>query len=487
MTKKILFGIAFVASVAACTDDYKDWTTPQVVPAPDAVSFGNGSVSPVGVIEFADIAGQQTVKVCDIVAPTASDEAYTPSYTITLGAETYDIAGDGTMAVSDLTSYVDAVYGKAPTQRDIQATVSAWLGNGATTVKTATSAAFTVSVLPDAPKISENYYIVGGTLDWAASAASKEQKFSHSGANVYDDPIFTITIPAVVDGDTWFAIGDDEACDAIGQGDWSKLLGNTQFNGCTDMIGSLAPRSELGDDGSICMPASLGADYFKITLNMLNYTYTIEPIIIASQYYVVGAVQNWSDTDKTCMFTPHSKYVLSYTTKWTGAWDLKVWDFANFGNWDAAYGTPVDGDNSEEGPLGGSGAISAPSAEFYTFTIDLSSMTYKWTKLDNQNPTEYESISLIGEFNGWSGDYELTQVAPHNWHCVFTQENDGMLKYRANHDWGINWGFGSDGDWNVAEGIDNIGVGNGGNIYVPAGTYDVYLNDITNSMLIVAQ
>jgi hypothetical protein len=35
--------------------------------------------------------------------------------------------------------------------------------------------------------------------------------------------------------------------------------------------------------------------------------------------------------------------------------------------------------------------------------------------------------------------------------------------------------------------INKIGTNGGGNIYVPAGTYDVYLNDITNSMLFVAQ
>ena len=75
--------------------------------------------------------------------------------------------------------------------------------------------------------------------------------------------------------------------------------------------------------------------------------------------------------------------------------------------------------------------------------------------------------------------------APHNWYAEFIQENSGMLKYRANHDWNTNWGFGSDGDWNVSEAMDKIGANGAGNIYVPAGTYDVFLNDITNSMMFV--
>jgi hypothetical protein len=117
----------------------------------------------------------------------------------------------------------------------------------------------------------------------------------------------------------------------------------------------------------------------------------------------------------------------------------------------------------------------------------MNTQTYTWTKLDNQTPTEYENISLIGEFNGWSGDFELEQVTPHNWYGVFTQESDGQLKYRANHDWSVNWGYGNDKDWNVADSFNKIGTNGGGNIWVPAGTYAVYLNDITNSMLIIAQ
>lgn len=154
-----------------------------------------------------------------------------------------------------------------------------------------------------------------------------------------------------------------------------------------------------------------------------------------------------------------------------------------------AYGCVEDGDNSPSGTLtnSGAGAISAPSAEFYTFSIDLSAMAYTWTKLDNQTPTEYTNISLIGEFNGWGGDFELEQVTPHNWYVIYTQATDGQLKFRANHDWGTNWGYGNDMDWNVTDSFNKFGSNGAGNIFVPAGTYAVYLNDITGSMMFVAQ
>ena len=39
MMKKIFFGLALVASVFACTDDYTDWADPQTNAAPTQVSF----------------------------------------------------------------------------------------------------------------------------------------------------------------------------------------------------------------------------------------------------------------------------------------------------------------------------------------------------------------------------------------------------------------------------------------------------------------
>lgn len=78
--------------------------------------------------------------------------------------------------------------------------------------------------------ISQNYYIIGGTKDWTADAA-KTQKFNHSDINVYDDPIFTITIPAKEGDDTWFGIVDDKACEGVAAGDWSSVLAPVKGNG----------------------------------------------------------------------------------------------------------------------------------------------------------------------------------------------------------------------------------------------------------------
>ena len=339
------------------------------------------------------------------------------------------------------------------------------------------------------PLIENAYYYVGAANGWGG----QDYKMVNGGGDVYDDPVFTVTVPAQ-GGDHWFKIMPESAFSLGSIWDSPTVVGVYE-NGTSALEGMFIvdkngnDQAGSGANAWCIKEGDNPADFYQITINMMNQTYTIKPIVIAAQYYVVGGVQGWSDKDKTCLFTPEGKNVLSYTTKWTGAWDLKVWDADGFGNWDVAWGCAVDGDNSPNGALinSGSQAISAPSAEYYTFTIDMNTQTYTWTKLDNQAPTEYESISLIGEFNGWGGDFDLEQVTPHNWYGVFTQESDGQLKYRANHDWSVNWGFGGDKDWNVAEEFNKIGTNGGGNIWVPAGTYAVYLNDITNSMLIVAQ
>lgn len=333
-------------------------------------------------------------------------------------------------------------------------------------------------------QIAPAYYVIGAKAGWSPDGA-RTQQFAHSSKDVYEDPIFTITVETGGD-DCWFAIADDTALDAISnENDWSQLYGTK--GEASDLSGKMDRRSILGGEHTFHIT---GAKKLRITLDMMEYSYSITPITTEA-YYVVGGVQGWSDKDKICLFAPEAESdVYSYTTKWTGAWDLKIWDAASFGNWDKAFGCAVDGDNSPSGALIGTGAqaISAPSAEFYTFTIDMKNMKYTWIKLDNQDPTTYEHISLIGSFNGWSDDYELKEVTPHNWYAEFTQEESGELKLRANHDWGINWGVNlEEGLWDVSAKMNNIGSNGANNIYVPAGTYDVYLNDITNSILFLAK
>jgi len=568
MTKKILSMIALVASVAACTDDYKDWVAPQVVPQPDKVSFADGSIAAVSTIDFNSISAER-VQVCAITAPTASAEGYAPNYTIALGENIYDIAADGTMSAADLQDYVISQFGRRPMERSIDAIVSMWLSNGITTVKTATSSVFQIKAIPQAPQISQNYYIVGGPNDWAGSAASKELKFSHSGKDVYEDPIFTVIFNAS-EGDTWFAIGDDEACDAIANNnDWSKLFGTTKGNGNTDLTGSLDRRYNLSDDGSFCVPA--GNKLIKVTLDMMAYSYTIEPLNISDNYYLIGGPGEWnaesamnmpfSHSDKSVFDDPVFTYTFASTggEMWFAFGDGEAISAVGEGTWNKLFGTKgdskdlsgsfdrrynLDGDHSfcvdgqakfyrfsvnmmdytytitplnfgefyyeignESGwgtshPLysanndgkyegyywlngefkfkpnadnwnddleyvdgttlggsltdGGGPNCPDPGAGFYQINLDLTAMTYSLMKI--------ESVSMIGGFNGWGDDLEMSYNTEEGCWEVTTDAVAGEYKFRANHDWGINWG-----------GTEANLEPDGANLNIEAGTYKFQL------------
>ena len=475
--KKILSMMGIALLMASCSEDYTDWANPlsneQEEPKTVTLALDNAAD-----IDYATL----TAETVQLFVPTIeSTQKGVTSYEVQIfGSTSEPLVADakGYVNAEELKAVIENIYGKRPEKRTVKVLVSALtMING---MSIANAGECTANITLKAPKISQNYYVVGGALDWAASAASKAQKFSHSDADVYDDPIFTIVIPAS-SGDTWFAIGDDEACDAISGGDWSKLFGVKGES--TDMSGYFDYRYNLGGDHSFCVPAGTGA-FLQITINMMEYSYVISPV--APQFYMVGALPGWSaDGAKTALLYPESATKMSYTSKYTGAWDLKVWNKLDIGNWDAAYGCIVDGDNSPSGTIINSGAqaISAPSAEYYTFTFDLASMTYTWIKLDNQNPTEYSAIGVIGDFNGWGSDLDMTQVTPHNWYVVGTV-SDGGLKFRANHDWGVNWGA----EVSITEAnFYGKGVQDGSNIYVPAGTYAFYFNDITGQFGIVAQ
>ena len=147
-----------------------------------------------------------------------------------------------------------------------------------------------IILTPVAPQIAENYYLVGGPNDWEQSAVNKMLKFNHSSLSVVDDPVFSVVFPAS-EGDTWFAFGDDEACEAIAGGTWNKLFGTKGES--TDLKGSFDYRYNLGDDHSFCVPAGSGK-FIKLQINMMTFEYEITPLNYQEFIYVPGNGQKYN-------------------------------------------------------------------------------------------------------------------------------------------------------------------------------------------------
>ena len=479
-------------SMVSCTEDYTDWANPQSNPdKEEAVSFGDGSVTPEGVINLKDVTGDK-VKVASIVAPTSTKDTYAPFFKINFGGQSFDIDADGNMAKADLVNYITGKYGKRPKERDIDATLDAWLSNGSTAAKMATSETFQVKAIPEAPFIDAAYYLVGDLTEWGLDT---KLKFAHSDADVYEDPVFTLMFTTTKDDQCWKIIpqGNVDKGNIWAVENAPEGVVGIEEDGDKAMSGKLLTTNSQGKKAGAGKIAKAGI--YQMTINMMDYTYTIKQI--APEYYLVGKLQGWASEpkDKTCLMYAETPMVQSYTTQWNDDANLKIWLGSDWGDWNNAYGSATMADaNTPTGKLkvdNNAGAIICPEpGAYYTFTADFSTMTYKWTKLANQNPTEFEYVALIGVGGKWSNgddidDIDLKQVAPHNWYKANVKIPAGGLKIRADHKWR------DDGNWGFAEGQNYeskgtlITSGGSNNIPVPAGTYNIYFNDITGAYAFV--
>ena len=459
MIKKILSLIAFVASVAACTDDYKDWATPQVVPQPASVTFSDGSVSAVDVVKFADFApGQSTVKVCNITAPTSSEEAFLPSYSIQMGDNTYDLTAAGEMAVADLVAYVNDNYGKAPTQRDIAAIVTMWIGNGATAVQAGT-ANLQVKALPDAPFIDSGYWLTGDFAGWNKEGALA---FTHvGGGDVYDNPEFQITFTTTADNQYWKIIPQGNYDNDFWAGGEKGVVG-TVVDGDTSMEGNLV--TDNPQAGKIEQ-----AGIYRMTINMMNYTYKIEKLQFAQFVYFIGATDGWANAEQKLETTSYDGVYTGYVycadpNGWgnefkfqrvAGSWDNEI----NSGTFTGG----ITGDFAD-----GGGNIKATAGEgVYFVTLDLAASTLNAVRINNMN--------LVGDFNGWNPGDDAQKMTWNATDYCFEITGAGVTangwKFTANNDWAINLGGNDSVEPSMK--IDDL-VANGKNLGAVGSTIKLY-------------
>lgn len=430
-------------SMVSCTEDYTDWGNPQSNSQEEAVAFGNGSVTPVDVINLADVATEK-VKVASIVAPTSSDAAYTPNYKINFDGQSFDIDADGNMAKADLVNYITNKYGKRPTKRDIDATLDAWVSNGATAVKMATSETFQVKAIPEAPFIDAAYYLVGDmfTTDdvngWTKGVA---KAFNHSDKDVYDDPIFTVSFETTKADQYWKIIPKKniDADDLRAPG----VVG-PKVDGDDSMTGALT-------NGEAKAGKIAKAGKYKLTINMMDYSYTIEEVNYDPFIYFIGSTDGWKSNDQKLALVDDAKGV------YTGYVYLADPNNAGFefkfqrapGNWDTAIGagTFVSFAGAAIGVDNGNLGVNAGEGVYY-MDVNLSEGTITATKV--------ETMGMIGGFNNWDGDAKMTWNAEE--YC-FEATNAGVTadgwKFRVNSDWAINLGGSLN---NLTAGGDNLTV-----------------------------
>lgn len=477
--------------MGSCSEDFKDWADPQTNPQEDAITIPGFTATAAQAIDFASVTTDSvnTFSLSSAALPEGftlgnARLELTPQGVENATKTTVNTDLNGKGAVADLAPVVESAYGKRPTARtfDAQVYVNAVKDGQAVLID---AGKINLVMTPKAPFIDTNYYLVGQMTDWSLDT---KFKFTHSDADVYEDPVFTIMFTTTDDNQYWKIIpqGNVDAGNIWAVENNPKGVVGVEKDGDDAMSGTLLTTTSKGEKANAGKIAKAGI--YQMTINMMDYTYSIKQI--APEYYLVGALQSWSDQNMSCLMTAETAMVQNFTTKWTGDANMKIWLGSDFGKWDNAFGSASgDGVNTAEGKLkAGGGAIVCPEkGAYYTFTADFSTMTYKWTKLANQNPTEFKHVSLIGVGGKWNegDDIDLEQVAPHNWYLAKQEIPAGGLKIRADHKWR------DDGNWGFAEGqkYESKGTlitsGGSSNISVPAGTYNIYFNDITGAYAFV--
>ena len=159
-------------------------------------------------------------------------------------------------------------------------------------------------------------------------------------------------------------------------------------------------------------------------------------------------------------------------------------------NWDysmnadgATKGTIVNRNGGSDG-----GHIVAPTAGYYTITINTADNTAKMEKYEGA-VNNYGTIQIAGSFNEW-GDtpmlpYNTEGVENHAWYYVMdvAAGETVQFKFKIAGSWDTAWGYGAtDGAVNM---YGKCGTGGNSNLGLEEGKYVISFNDITGSFSIV--
>lgn len=191
---------------------------------------------------------------------------------------------------------------------------------------------------------------------------------------------------------------------------------------------------------------------------VVGVTYTPYYIpIIYNKVYVPGDYQGWSPSNPfLASLNGDGKYegYINFTTN--GGFKITSDPDWNHTNW---------GEGATAGSLSATGGnLSLPSAGYYKVNVNTNELTITTLLIT--------AWSVIGDVTGpgynWSNDMDLTYNATTNLWVGTADLHAGQYKFRANHDWGLNYGMGA-----VAGKLDPAGP----NIVLPvAGNYTITLN-----------
>lgn len=456
--------------MGSCSEDFKDWADPQTNPQEDAITIPGFTATAAQAIDFASVTTDSvnTFSLSSAALPEGftlgnARIELTPQGVENATKTTVNTSLDGKGAVADLASVVESAYGKRPTARtfDAQVYVNAIKEGQAVLID---AGKINLVMTPKAPFIDAAYYLVGDmfTTDdvngW--NTISDKQTFKHSDKDVYEDPIFTITFETTKADQYWKIIPKANVDAGNTDASAAGVVG-PKVDGEDSMTGSLT-------NGDAKAGKIAKAGKYKLTLNMMDYSYTLEEVKYDPFIYFIGSTDKWTKADQKLALVDDAKGVYTgfvYLADPNNAgYEFKFQRKA--GDWDRAIAAS-DFVTFKESAIGAAnGNLGVKDGEgVYYMDVNLSEGTIEATKV--------ETMGLIGKFQEW----DETNDVPMTWNAeeyCFEATNAGVTadgwKFRMNKKWAVNLG-GSLNDL-TAGGSDITVAGNTVKLYPTRKTND---------------
>ncbi|MDD3787582.1 MAG: DUF5115 domain-containing protein [Petrimonas sp.] len=382
MKKTIIYLFSIMLAVnlfTACDDPYADQfvaepTVSEQVTLQSAdgftITLGSGLSSAV-VLTTADVDAAKAIEAVKATATPQLAEGATLKFVIE-ASDTKDFTkvveipsvsanNAATVTASDLNTAIQTLFGKAPNARELYLRITTIVVDGNTMAKLPTATVLgPVTVTPAGMVIETEYYLIGDVNGWDINNLDA-YKFSHSGKDVYEDPYFTILVNNL---NGYFKIVPKSSRDAAS---WNGVLGNP-VDGNTALTGDL-----IVDNAQAMRVTEPG--WVKVTLNMLEYTYTIEIIgEMNLTLYVPGGYQGWDPAAAPTLYCQNFDFKYDGYVYFNAASEFK---FTSQADWNGTnYG---DGGSGTLSTANDAGNLSVATTGFYRLNADLSGSPYTYS------------------------------------------------------------------------------------------------------------
>ncbi len=231
-------------------------------------------------------------------------------------------------------------------------------------------------------------------------------------------------------------------------GDWTH-----KYSVADKTVSGLNAGGDFGADLNDNIPGPDKTGVYTITVDFQRGKFTVTQVKLYDLLYVPGDYQGWAPATAPTLGSPNAdgSYDGYVNIPSGGTYEFKL---TNEPDWNGtAYGDGGGGTLSTSG-----GNLKVADGGYYHLQANTTANTWSATKT---------TWSLIGDFNGWSADADMTYDAGKKaWVGTIAPGASGGFKFRANHAWDLNYGD------DVNDGSLEPG---GANLPITAGTHTITL------------